>query len=100
MTWVLSLLTNRAGKHDAETWNHPMTLLAQTALPMGRHHRPDEDEAQAAARYEQLVRLLYQHRAAQHSGLCLVCGMGWPCRDIWLVLGVRESKGPGDTAGC
>ena len=49
---------------------------------MGRHHRRDEDEALAGRRYEYLLRMLYEHRPAERSGLCVVCGIGWPCVEV------------------
>jgi hypothetical protein len=59
---------------------------------MAKHRRTDEDAALALMRYEQLVRVLYQHKPGERSGLCMVCGIGWPCVDTWLALGVRESE--------
>jgi hypothetical protein len=36
--------------------------------------------------YEQLVHALRTHRPGERAGLCLVCGTGWPCVEIWLPL--------------
>ncbi len=39
---------------------------------MGKHHRRDEDAALAVQQYEYLLRLLYEHKPAPRSGLCVV----------------------------
>jgi hypothetical protein len=36
--------------------------------------------------YEQLVAVLCHHRPDERSGLCLVCGVGWPGVEVWLPL--------------
>jgi hypothetical protein len=36
--------------------------------------------------YEQLVIALQQHQPGEQSGLCVVCGTGWPCTEVWLPL--------------
>jgi hypothetical protein len=54
---------------------------------MGKHRRRDEDTASVAEQYERLVRLLYVHRPMSRSGLCVVCGMGWPCVAVGLGVG-------------
>lgn len=53
---------------------------------MGKHQRREPDVLQAAGRYEWLVTVLYHHRPGERSGLCLVCGIGWPCAEVWLPL--------------
>lgn len=60
----------------------------------GRHRRRDEDTALAVQQYEHLLRLLYEHRPAQRSGLCLVSGIGWPCVEVRVaVLGRSDLNG-------
>ncbi len=56
---------------------------------VAKHRRADEYAALAGVRYEQLVRALLQHKPGQRSGLCVVCGIGWPCVEVWLALGKR-----------
>lgn len=56
----------------------------------GRHRRRDEDTAGAVQQYELLLRLLFEHRPAQRSGLCLVCGIGWPCVEVRVAAGARH----------
>ena len=51
---------------------------------MGRHRRSDSGVLEAIAQYELLVLALRQHRPGDRSGLCLVCGVGWPCVEVWL----------------
>jgi hypothetical protein len=53
---------------------------------MAKHRRHDADVLLAAQQYEQLVHALRHHRPGDRSGLCLVCGIGWPCTEIWLAL--------------
>jgi len=65
-----------------------MSLEAQAA---GKHRRRDEDAASALQQYEYLLRLLYEHKPAQRSGLCLVCGIAWPCVEVRLAAGARPS---------
>jgi hypothetical protein len=68
-----------------------MNAEAPIEPTMGKHRRRDEEAALAVMRYEELLRVLYQHKPAQRSGLCLVCGIGWPCVEVWVVLGVRPT---------
>ncbi len=51
---------------------------------MGRHRRSDSGVLEAIAQYELLVLALRRHRPGDRSGLCLVCGVGWPCVEVWL----------------
>jgi len=53
---------------------------------MAKHRRCDADALLAGGRYEQLVSVLSRHRPGERSGLCLVCGIGWPCLEVWLPL--------------
>jgi hypothetical protein len=57
---------------------------------VAKHRRADEDATLAVVRYEALVRALYLHKPGQRSGLCVVCGIAWPCVEIWLALGIRS----------
>lgn len=68
-----------------------MSLVIESQ-PMGRHHRRDEDVTLAVQQYEYLVRLLQQHKPAERSGLCLVCGIGWPCVEARLAAGARLGR--------
>jgi hypothetical protein len=54
---------------------------------MAKHRRRETDVLLAAGRYEQLVTVLVRHRPGNRTGLCLVCGIGWPCMEVWLPLG-------------
>ena len=66
----------------------------------GRHRRHDDDVAAAAARYEQLVVVLHRHRPGERAGLCLVCGVGWPCREVLEPLSApQRGQGEWDEAG-
>jgi hypothetical protein len=60
---------------------------------MGKHRRHEIDVLLAAQQYEQLVSVLCHHRPAERSGLCLVCGTGWPCVEVWLPLEHRRVSG-------
>jgi hypothetical protein len=51
---------------------------------MGRHRRSEVAVLEAVSQYELLVRALHDHRPGDRSGLCLVCGTGWPCAEVWL----------------
>jgi len=68
-----------------------MSAEAPIEPTTGKHRRLDQDAALAVARYEELLRVLYQYKPAQRSGLCLVCGTGWPYVEIWLALGSRPT---------
>jgi hypothetical protein len=66
---------------------------------MAKHRRHERDVLLAAGQYEQLVNILYRHRPGERSGLCLICGIGWPCTEVWLPLGRGWSSGElGQTA--
>lgn len=58
--------------------------LAEPAA--GRHRRREADLLRAVQQYEQLVLVLCAHRPGERSGLCMVCGIGWPCAEVWLPL--------------
>ena len=53
---------------------------------MAKHRRRDADVLLAVGKYEQLVNVLSHHRPGERSGLCLVCGIGWPCLEVRLPL--------------
>jgi hypothetical protein len=50
---------------------------------MAKHRRHEADVLLAVRQYQQLVQTLHTHRPDARSGLCLVCGIGWPlCRSL------------------
>jgi hypothetical protein len=49
---------------------------------VGRHRRGDDETQVAVSRYRQLVWALHHHRPGERSGLCAVCGVGWPCLEV------------------
>lgn len=51
---------------------------------VGKHRRRDGDLLVAVQQYELLVLALRAHRPGERSGLCLACGVGWPCLEVWL----------------
>lgn len=53
---------------------------------MAKHSRSESDVLLAVRQYEQLVLALHRHQPGKRSGLCLVCGIGWPCDEVWLPL--------------
>ncbi len=53
---------------------------------MGRHRRSETAVLEAVSQYELLLHALHTHRPGERSGLCLVCGTGWPCAQVWLPL--------------
>lgn len=53
---------------------------------MGRHRRSEADVLQAVEQYEHLVRVLHTHRPGDRSGLCMICGIGWPCLQVHLTV--------------
>lgn len=55
-------------------------------MTMPKHRRHERAVLLAAGQYEQLVNVLYRHRPGERSGLCLVCGIGWPCVEVRLPL--------------
>jgi len=59
---------------------------------MAKHRRLEVDVLLAARQYEQLVHALHIHRPGERSGLCLTCGIGWPCVEVRLPL----ERGVGD----
>jgi hypothetical protein len=64
---------------------------------MAKHRRDDADMRLAIQQYEQLVTVLYRHRPGEQSGLCLVCGIGWPCTEVLLPL--ERGHTSGDLSG-
>jgi len=59
---------------------------------MGKHSPPKSGVLLAVQQYEQLVTVLYHHRPGTRSGLCLACGIGWPCVEVWLPFVVRTDE--------
>lgn len=60
---------------------------------MGKHSRPESDVLLAIQQYERLLTALCRHRPGERSGLCLMCGIGWPCTEVWLPLGPGRLSG-------
>lgn len=60
---------------------------------MAKHRRRDADVLMAVDQYELLVTVLHHHRPGDRSGLCLVCGIGWPCIEVLLPLDGRQLSG-------
>jgi hypothetical protein len=59
---------------------------------MAKHRRHDVDVLLAVQQYEQLTHALHTHRPGERSGLCLMCGVGWPCTEVWLSLESRRMR--------
>jgi hypothetical protein len=59
---------------------------AMNGAAVGKHRRREADLLLAVQQYELLVLALRAHRPGERSGLCLACGVGWPCTDVWLPL--------------
>jgi hypothetical protein len=53
---------------------------------MAKHRRYEADAQLAVQQYEQLTQALHAHRPGERSGLCLTCGIGRPCTEVWLPL--------------
>lgn len=51
---------------------------------VGTHRRRHGELLAAVQQYELLVIALRAHRPGERSGLCMVCGVGWPCLEVWL----------------
>lgn len=60
---------------------------------MGKHQRREPDVLQEVGQYERLIMVLYRHRPGKRTGLCLVCGTGWPCAEVWLPLEYGRMSG-------
>lgn len=60
---------------------------------MGKHRRREAELLLAVQQYELLVLALRAHRPGERSGLCLVCGIGWPCTEVWLPFGRGRIQG-------
>lgn len=56
---------------------------------MGKHRRREGDVLLPVRQYEQLVLALHQHRPGERSGLCLSCGINWPCYEIRHAVGAE-----------
>lgn len=54
---------------------------------MSKHRRREGELLLAVQQYELLVIALRAHRPGERSGLCMVCGVGWPCMEVWLPFG-------------
>jgi transcriptional regulator with XRE-family HTH domain len=48
----------------------------------GKHRRIDLDRPRPLRRYEELVMVVRVHVPGRRSGLCLRCGLRWPCLSI------------------
>ena len=53
---------------------------------MAKHRRHAVDVLLAGEQYKQLMQALQTHRPGDRTGLCLACGIGWPCTDVRLPL--------------
>lgn len=53
---------------------------------MAKHRQRDADVLLTVGQYEQLITVLHHHRPGERFGLCLVCGIGWPCIEVRLHL--------------
>jgi len=53
---------------------------------MGKHSQRESNVSLTVQQYEQLLTVLCHHRPGKRSGLCLACGMGWPCTEVRLPL--------------
>jgi hypothetical protein len=60
---------------------------------MSKHRRREADVLLAVQQYEQLLLALQAHQPGGRSGLCLTCGVGWPCLEVWLPLGRGRMSG-------
>jgi hypothetical protein len=60
---------------------------------MGKHRRRDAPDQLATQQYDQLVAALRHHRPGRRSGLCLACGLGWPCPEVWRPLERGQMSG-------
>lgn len=60
---------------------------------MAKHRRRESDVLLAVQQYEQLVVALQAHQPGERSGLCMVCGIGWPCTEVWLPFGYGRMSG-------
>ena len=65
---------------------------------MGKHRRQEPDVLQPVQQYTELVHVLHTHRPGERSGLCVVCGIGWPCVEVWLPLERGRKSGECVTA--
>jgi hypothetical protein len=59
---------------------------------MAKHRRRHQDVL-AVQQYDQLAEALHHHRPGRRSGLCLACGIAWPCTEIWLPLEPGQISG-------
>jgi len=60
---------------------------------MPKHRRRETNVVLAVQQYEQLVVALRVHQPGERSGLCLTCGIDWPCAEVWLPLGHGQLSG-------
>lgn len=61
---------------------------------MGKHRRHDAAVLIAVQQYEQLLVALHAHQPGKRSGLCLVCGVGWPCLKVRIAVSQSPSAAP------
>jgi hypothetical protein len=54
---------------------------------VGKHRRHESAIVMAVQHYEQLVFALRGHWSGERSGLCVSCGVGWPCSEICRAVG-------------
>ncbi len=71
---------------------------------MGKHRRQEPGLLQPVQQYIELVHVLHTHRPGERSGLCVVCGIGWPCAEVRLPLergrmGGESAEGPETRSG-
>lgn len=50
--------------------------------PTGRHRRVDQNVPVPLKQYEELLVALHGHAPGRRSGLCLCCGVLWPCLEV------------------
>lgn len=63
---------------------------------MAKHRRHEVDVLLAVEQYTQLMQVLQTHHPGDRTGLCLACGIGWPCTEVWLPLQRRTSGSAAD----
>lgn len=60
---------------------------------MAKHRRRNSAVQLAVGQYELLVTALRHHRPGERSGLCVVCGVGWPCAEVRLPIRYGRMSG-------
>lgn len=63
---------------------------------MGRHRQRDSRRTPELERYERLLVALHLHRPGPRSGVCVRCGVPWPCTNVMepMALPVDEEHEP------